>query len=151
MQVAASARGRNALSPFQAFGWEVVAARADPGAWRTTSTSFAGARARDGLEAGSSDGRPGAGGLAGGRVAARVIVEAEPTAVGKFAEFFAGRIANERTRAAYARAAGQFLRWCEARGLRLEAVSPLHVAAYIRNSSTTPSSRARTIERLFGD
>ena len=31
-------------------------------------------------------------------------------------EFFAGRIAN----------------WCEARGLRLEAVSPLHVAAYIR-------------------
>ena len=27
---------------------------------------------------------------------------------------------------------GQFLAWCEARGLGLEAVSPLHVAAYIR-------------------
>ena len=52
--------------------------------------------------------------------------------MGKFVEFFAGRIANERTRAAYARAAGQFLAWCEARGLRLEAVSPVHVAAYIR-------------------
>ena len=26
----------------------------------------------------------------------------------------------------------QFLGWCEARGLRLGAVSPLHVAAYIR-------------------
>ena len=52
--------------------------------------------------------------------------------MGKFVEFFAGRIANERTRAAYARAAGQFLEWCEARGLRLEAVSPVHVVAYIR-------------------
>ena len=50
----------------------------------------------------------------------RVIVDAGPVAVGKFVEFFAGRIANERTRAAYARAAGQFLGWCEARGLRLE-------------------------------
>ena len=27
---------------------------------------------------------------------------------------------------------GQFLAWCEARGLDIEAVSPLHVAAYIR-------------------
>ena len=62
----------------------------------------------------------------------RVIVEAGPAAVGKFVEFFAAQIANEGTRAAYARAAGQFLGWCEARGLRLEAVSPLHVAAYIR-------------------
>ena len=46
-------------------------------------------------------------------------------------EFFAGRIVNERTRAAYGRAAGQFLARCEARGLGLAAVSPLHVAAYI--------------------
>ena len=29
-------------------------------------------------------------------------------------EFFAGRIANARTRAAYGRAVGQFLGWCEA-------------------------------------
>ena len=34
-------------------------------------------------------------------------------------EFFAGRIANARTRATYGRAVGQFLGWCEARGLRL--------------------------------
>ena len=47
-----------------------------------------------------------------------VIVDAEPMAVKKFVEFFAGRIANERTWAAYARAAEQFLGWCEARGLR---------------------------------
>ena len=61
-----------------------------------------------------------------------LIVAAGPNAVARFLEFFAGRIANPRTRAAYGRAVGQFLAWCEARGLDLEAVSPLHVAAYIR-------------------
>ena len=61
-----------------------------------------------------------------------MIVDAGPAAVERFLEFFAGRIANERTRAAYARAAGQFLGWCDVRGLRLEAIAPLHVAAYIR-------------------
>ena len=61
-----------------------------------------------------------------------LIVAAGPDAVARFLEFFAGRIANERTRAAYGRAVGQFLAWCEARGLGLRSVSPLHVAAYIR-------------------
>ena len=61
-----------------------------------------------------------------------LIVDAGPDAVQRFLEFFAGRIANARTRAAYGRAVGQFLAWCEARGLSLDAVSPLHVAAYIR-------------------
>ena len=61
-----------------------------------------------------------------------VIVDAGPAAVERFLEFFAARIANARTRAAYGRAVGQFLAWCDARGLALEAVSPLHVAAYIR-------------------
>ena len=64
-----------------------------------------------------------------------LIVDAGPDAVQRFLEFFAGRIANERTRAAYGRAVGQFLAWCEARGLGLGAVSPLHVAAYIRTHS----------------
>ena len=35
-----------------------------------------------------------------------LIVDAGPDAVQRFLEFFAGRIANERTRAAYGRAAG---------------------------------------------
>ena len=61
-----------------------------------------------------------------------LIVDAGPDAVARFLEFFAGRIANARTRAAYGRAVGQFLAWCEARRLGLDAVSPLHVAAYIR-------------------
>ena len=70
--------------------------------------------------------------VVGGFTLPQVIVDAGPEAAARFLEFFAGRIANERTRAAYGRAVGQFLAWCEARGLCLDAVSPLHVAAYIR-------------------
>ena len=62
----------------------------------------------------------------------RVIVNAGPSAVARFLEFLAGRIVNARTRAAYGRAVGQFLGWCEARGLGLHEISPLHVAAYVR-------------------
>ena len=61
-----------------------------------------------------------------------VIVDAGPVAVERFLEFFAAQVANPRTRAAYARAAGRFLSWCAARGLGLRAIAPLHVAAYIR-------------------
>ena len=61
-----------------------------------------------------------------------VIVDAGPVAVERFLEFFAAHVANARTRAAYARAAGRFLSWCAARGLGLRAIAPLHVAAYIR-------------------
>ena len=48
----------------------------------------------------------------GGRgeiVLPQVIVDAGPQATARFLEFFAGRIANARTRAAYGRAVGQFL------------------------------------------
>ena len=61
-----------------------------------------------------------------------VIVDAGPAAVERFLEFFAAAIANDRTRAAYGRAAGRFLAWCGARGLGLRAIAPLHVEAYIR-------------------
>ena len=74
-----------------------------------------------------------------------LIVDAGPDAVARFLEFFAGRIANARTRAAYGRAVGQFLAWCEARGLRLRDVAPLHVAAYIR---THPGSAPTVKQHL---
>ena len=61
-----------------------------------------------------------------------MIVAAGPAAVERFLEFFAAAIANEQTRVAYARAAGQFLAWCGARCLGLRAIAPLHVAAYVR-------------------
>ena len=48
---------------------------------------------------------------------------------------------------------GQFLTWCQARGLRLETVSPLHVAAYIRThpgSASTVKQHLAAI-RMLGD
>ena len=83
----------------------------------------------------------------------QLIVDVGPAAVEKFLEFFAARIANRRTRAAYGRAVGQFLAWCAARGLGLEAVSPLHVAAYIRTrpgSAPTVKQHLAAI-RMLGD
>ena len=56
-------------------------------------------------------------------------------------------------RPAYGRAVGQFLAWCEARGLGLTAVSPLHVAAYIRThpvSAPTVKQHLAAI-RMLGD
>ena len=83
----------------------------------------------------------------------RLIVDAGPVAVEKFLEFFAARIANRRTRAAYGRAVGQFLGWCGARGLGLRAIAPLHVAAYIRThpgSAPTVKQHLAAI-RMLGD
>ena len=62
----------------------------------------------------------------------QLIVDAGPAVAERFLEFFAAQLANERTRAAYARAAGRFLTWCEVRGLSLRTLPPLHVSAYIR-------------------
>jgi site-specific recombinase XerD len=50
----------------------------------------------------------------------------------RFLEFFTVNIRNPNTRAAYARAAALFLRWCEGQGIiRLQDVQPVHVAAYV--------------------
>ena len=90
---------------------------------------------------------------AGEIVLPQVIVDAGPAAVARFLEFFAGRIANARTRAAYGRAVGQFLGWCAARRLGLRDVSPLHVAAYIRThpgSAPTVKQHLAAI-RMLGD
>ena len=47
-------------------------------------------------------------------------------------EFFTANIRNPNTRKAYAKAAGDFAIWCEAKGLdHLRDVQPVHVAAYI--------------------
>ena len=70
----------------------------------------------------------------------QVIVDAGPSAVARFLEFFAGRIANARTRAAYGRAVGQFLGWCEARGLGLRDVSR---STWLPTSGRTPGQPPR--------
>src|SRR5260370_6391381 len=49
----------------------------------------------------------------------------------RFIEFFTANIRNRNTRMAYALAVRQFFDWCEHRGLRLDAIRPTTVAAYI--------------------
>jgi site-specific recombinase XerD len=67
-----------------------------------------------------------------------LIVNAGETAAEKFIEFFTAQIRNRNTREAYARAVGQFMAWCEDRGLSLPAIRPVHVAAYIEKLSLSP-------------
>jgi integrase/recombinase XerD len=49
----------------------------------------------------------------------------------RFIEFFAANIRNKNTRAAYARAVGDFLGWCEKRGRSFTAIDAVMVAAYV--------------------
>ena len=73
----------------------------------------------------------------------------------RFLEFFAASIRNAHTRRAYAGAVGEFLAWCEDRGVAsIAAVQPLHVAAYIEaltrtRSAPTAKLRLAAIRRLF--
>ena len=55
-----------------------------------------------------------------------------PIAARRTVEFFTAHVRNPNTRKAYARAAGEFAVWCDARGLRqLRDIQPVHVAAYV--------------------
>jgi integrase/recombinase XerD len=67
-----------------------------------------------------------------------LIVNAGNNAAEKFIEFFTAQIRNRNTREAYARAVGQFMAWCDERGLSLPAIRPVHVAAYIETLSLSP-------------
>jgi site-specific recombinase XerD len=73
----------------------------------------------------------------------------------RFLEFFAASIRNPHTRRAYAGAVGEFLAWCEGRGVAsITAIQPLHVAAYIEalsRSRAAPTAKLRlaAIRRLF--
>ena len=73
----------------------------------------------------------------------------------RFLEFFNFNIRNPNTRAVYGRATGAFLRWCEGRGItRLQAVQPVHVAAYVEqlqaeSSAPTVKQHLACIRMLF--
>lgn len=62
-----------------------------------------------------------------------VIVQAGEQASRRFLEFFTATIRNKNTRLAYARALGQFLAWCDQRGLSLVEIDPLAVSIYIES------------------
>lgn len=81
-----------------------------------------------------------------------LITEAGEKAGARFVEFFTATIRNKHTRAAYARAVGQFCAWCEERGLRLAQVTPVAVAAYIEQhggSRPTVKQHLAAIRMLF--
>lgn len=69
-----------------------------------------------------------------------LVVQAGPQASKRFVEFFFVNIHNTNTRAAYARAVGRFLSWCDERGLRLEQIEPMVVASYIQSQRGVPQS-----------
>jgi len=73
----------------------------------------------------------------------------------RFLEFFAAAIRNPNTRRAYARAAGDFLTWCETHGVvSIAAVQPIHVAAWVEEmtrelAAPTVKQRLAAIRHLF--
>ena len=58
-----------------------------------------------------------------------IVERAGPTAAERVVEFFTAQIRNGNTRAAYAKAVTQFFTWCDERGLELDEVSSVTVAA----------------------
>ena len=83
-----------------------------------------------------------------------VILLAGPKATKRFFEFFAAHIRNPNTRRAYARAVGQFMSWVEERGLRLDQLEPIVVAAYVEQlgherSAPTVKQHLAAIRMLF--
>ena len=60
------------------------------------------------------------------------------------AEFFAARIPNPNTRAAYENAVRRFCAWCEAHGIALAQVNPVAAADYIQALGQKLQTRAST-------
>lgn len=71
-----------------------------------------------------------------------LVASAGDKAQRRFLEFFAANLRNPNTRRAYVRAVGAFLDWCDrAAGVpSLDAVEPLHVAAWIEGQTRTLSA-----------
>ncbi len=82
----------------------------------------------------------------------RLIAAAGDRASRCFIEFFTAHIQNPNTREAYARAVGQFMAWCDFRGLAIETIEPVAIAAYIEQhsgSKPTVKQHLAAIRMLF--
>lgn len=84
-----------------------------------------------------------------------LIVRAGETAARRYVEFFTARVRNRNTRQAYGRAATSFLTWCDAFGLELTTIEPVHVAAWIEvqaqdgTAAPTIKQRLAAVRALF--
>ena len=74
------------------------------------------------------------------RTAAPVLFSPTAHAERRFWEFFTAHIRNPNTRLAYLTAARRFAAWCERRGLDLDQVEPMVVAAYVEQLSGSLSA-----------
>jgi integrase/recombinase XerD len=83
--------------------------------------------------------------FAGEAVLPTPIRQAGGRAGARFLEFFTAHIRNPNTRLAHARAVSQFFDWCEARGYRLEDLTPVHLAGYIEHH---PAARPTVKQHL---
>src|ERR1043166_7337162 len=96
------------------------------------------------------------------RALARVGFDSLPAAIAdagahagrRFIEFFTANIRNRNTRMAYAQAVREFFFWCEEKGIQLERIQPVHVAAYIEQlgeekSKPTVKQHLAAIKMLF--
>jgi site-specific recombinase XerD len=85
----------------------------------------------------------------------RLIADAGDDAISRFLEFFAATIRNKNTREAYARAARDFLCWCDVVGVAdLNAITPIIVAGYIEQlteekSAPTVKQHLAALRQLF--
>jgi site-specific recombinase XerD len=92
---------------------------------------------------------------AAGPILPALVAAAGDRACTRFLEFFASTIRNLHTRRAYARAAGDFLAWCEGHAVpSIATVQPLHVAAWIEgqtreHSAPTVKQQLAAIRHLF--
>ena len=91
---------------------------------------------------------------AGLAVLPAIVTRAGEDTTRRFVEFFTANIRNRNTRAAYSKAVGRFLAWCEASGFELKDVQPIVVAAYIEQltqecSAPTVKQHLAAIRMLF--
>lgn len=68
-----------------------------------------------------------------------IITDQGERATKVFAEFFLANIRNENTRRTYSSVVKDFFEWCEVRGMTLQTIEPIAVAAYIEWISATHS------------
>jgi hypothetical protein len=69
-----------------------------------------------------------------------VLGEAGAPAAQRVIEFFTAEIRNKNTRKAYARAVRRFFDWADRHGLTLQAIQPVHVAAYVEQDDRAPAT-----------
>jgi site-specific recombinase XerD len=78
--------------------------------------------------------------LAAAHVVPALVASLGNKASWRYVEFFTANIRNPHTRRAYARACARFFDWADQRGLALDAIRPVHVAAWVEQLQATHSA-----------